>query len=180
MKLIAITSYTQFVLIALLSLSVINTVHAGKLYKWVDATGRVSYQDRPPPKNAKILSEKSVNKKPVKTTISTPVLKTEPVDVYVAKSCVSCDEMIEALTEFNVAFNERNIEEFRDIQNVLIQQTSSIRVPALFIDGKFINNTNNEPFKLKLILQQHGYLAKETQALENGTGSDQLEDSSAQ
>ena len=37
--------------------------NAGKLYKWVDAQGNVSYQDQPPPKGSKILSEKEVASK---------------------------------------------------------------------------------------------------------------------
>jgi len=75
-----------------LMLSFCSNSYAGKMYKWVDKNGVVSYQDQPPPKNAKVLSEKTVG----------PNLNTEEgegsglpkVVVYTVENCESCDQVI--------------------------------------------------------------------------------------
>ncbi|MFQ5754789.1 MAG: DUF4124 domain-containing protein [Acidiferrobacterales bacterium] len=36
-------------------------VHAVKLYKWVDKNGHVTYQDKPPPPEADVVKEKTIN-----------------------------------------------------------------------------------------------------------------------
>lgn len=36
-------------------------IHAVKLYKWVDETGKVTYQDRPPPNSAAGVEEKNID-----------------------------------------------------------------------------------------------------------------------
>jgi len=62
-SLIKVGIISQFTLIFALS---INTSSAAKLYKWVDDRGRISYQDKPPPQDSKILSEETLEKQSVK------------------------------------------------------------------------------------------------------------------
>ena len=133
-------------------------MHAAKLYKWVDAQGRVSYQDKPPPQSAKILSEKPLKK--ADNNITKKIrLKTDPIDVYVTENCPSCESMINRLNELEVPYNEKNNKDHRDIQNLIIQQTSSISVPALFIDDKLVEGTSVST--IAQMLQEKGYTAPE-------------------
>ena len=158
-----------------LSLLLLNTAHAGKLYKWVDANGRVSYQDKPPPKNAKILDEKTIDKKKPQANSDTsykPPLRTNTIDVYVTHSCVSCDQIVDKLAELNIAHEARNIEDYRDIQSILIRQTNSLTVPAIFIDDKLVAGVKINT--LEATLQDHGYLhPEETES--TATDSDSVE-----
>jgi hypothetical protein len=48
-------------IVALMLLAPTPSVHAVKLYKWVDDNGRVTYQDRPPPSGAAEIEEKEIN-----------------------------------------------------------------------------------------------------------------------
>ena len=140
----------------LLLFLVVTPVHAAKLYKWVDAQGRVSYQDKPPPQSAKILSEKPL-KKPDLSSAKKIRLRTKPIEVYVTQNCPSCESMADQLDELGVPYVEKNIEEHRDIQNTIIQQTNSISVPALFIDNKLVEGTSVST--IAQILQEKGYIA---------------------
>ncbi len=53
-------SFSIFAALMLLSVFV-NPVLAGKLYKWVDSEGNVSYSQVPPPEDEKVKQEKVVN-----------------------------------------------------------------------------------------------------------------------
>ena len=48
-------------MLALLLVALITTAHAVKLYKWVDDDGRVTYQDRPPPRGTGTIEEKNID-----------------------------------------------------------------------------------------------------------------------
>lgn len=149
----------QFISAVLVSLLLLNSAHAGKLYKWVDANGRVSYQDKPPPKNAKILDEKTIDqKKSAYNNVdrAKSPLRATPIDIYVTNSCVSCDEIVDKLAELNIPHNEKDIENFRDIQSIIIRQTNGLTVPAVFIDNRLVQNAKLNT--LEAILRDHGYL----------------------
>ncbi len=150
-KALTFRSVTQIAAILVLSM---NVTSAAKLYKWVDAQGRISYQDQPPPQNSKILSEeelKTVTVKPKEFK-----LNTKSIDVYVGKDCPNCDATVQWLEVWGVPHQVKNIEDHRDIQTKLIQETSGVRVPALFNAEQLIKNTATlDGLKASLVSSGH-------------------------
>jgi len=100
-----------------------------KLYKWVDSQGRISYQGKPPPKNSKILSEETLGKS--KASSDEGARNTASIDVYVTADCPSCDTTVGLLKTWGVPHQVKSIEDAREIQAILIEQTKGVRVPAL-------------------------------------------------
>jgi len=150
--------------------------HAAKLYKWVDAQGRISYQDKAPPKNAKILSEKDLIKSSEPKRQTRRVNRREPVDVYTADNCSGCSALLTQLRELNIPYTEKNIEDHRDIQNRIIQKTNNLRVPALFIDEQLFESSSRS--QLMEALEDTDYLTPEsfTDLDEENTNEEELDD----
>lgn len=142
----------------LLSFAAANNSQATKLYKWVDAQGRISYQDKPPPLDSTILSEKTLkeNSSPKPKATKNIRLNKTPVDVYISENCPACDEMLAKLVELNVPYNARNIYKYRNIQSRIVKQTNSLTVPSLFISNNLIEKLSESELKLKL--QEEGYI----------------------
>ena len=116
-----------------------NVAFSAKLYKWIDAEGRVSYQDKPPPKNSKILSEQELVKSNKESPATGFAANKNAIDVYVTQNCTSCDTAISLLESWDVPHNVKNIEDHRDIQNRIIQETDALRVPVFFSEGQLIS-----------------------------------------
>ena len=158
-SLIKLGFISQVLLISALSIS---SASAAKLYKWVDDNGRISYQDKPPPVNSKILSEKtlkdrSVDKSAADKSTTTALLNTRPIDVYVTKSCSSCENTIKVLADWGVPYAEKAIEEHRDVQTRLIELTEAVNVPALFFGNEFLSDTSTTS-QLRETLERTGHL----------------------
>ena len=138
----------------------------GKLYKWVDEDGNISYQDTPPPNEAKVLDSDVL--KDLKTT-ETPVRElrratdegplldgSQPVMVYTADNCKPCQTVILFLTQKEVPFIERDIRDDRRARERLAKLSKQISVPSLFIGSRIIQG-HSKP-EITAALQQAGYL----------------------
>ena len=133
-----------------------HVVFSAKLYKWVDAQGRISYQDKPPPQNSKILSEQELVKSKKEPLATEFTANKNAIDVYVTQNCTSCDAAISLLDSWGVPHNIKNIEDHRDIQNIIIEATSALRVPAVFNEGQLIRDIKtNDALKARLIDTGH-------------------------
>ena len=128
-----------------------------KLYKWVDSEGRISYQGKPPPQNSKILSEETLKIQKKESEKKVIAFKnSSPIDVYINKNCPGCDQVLGLLETWEVPHNIKMINDHRDIQKILIQETSTIGVPALFYDGKLFSNIDTvDGLKDNLIKTEH-------------------------
>ena len=78
------------ILLAAALLATGGMVHAGQLYKWVDADGKVHYTDQPPPPDARKAERKKLGDKP--GTQGLPYALQEatrrfPVTLYTASDC---------------------------------------------------------------------------------------------
>jgi glutaredoxin len=111
---------------------------ATTLYKWVDADGKISYQDRPPPKNAKILEEREINA----PETTAPILDGVPVVIYTLDNCVRCDEVITWMTARGVPIEQRPLQEDREAQRQILELSNGLSAPTLFIDDKFVTDTS--------------------------------------
>jgi len=60
---------------------------AGKLYKWVDDEGNISYQDQPPPTDANVLDEREVKSSGSSAPRPAGESNKLPVFVYVVDDC---------------------------------------------------------------------------------------------
>lgn len=138
----------------------------GKLYKWVDDDGKISYQDTPPPNKATVLDSDVL--KDLKTT-SAPVSElrrasdtsplldgSQPVMVYTADNCKPCQSVILFLTQKEVPFIERDIRDDRRARDRLAKLSKQISVPSLFIGDRIVQG-NSKP-EITAALQEAGYL----------------------
>jgi len=134
--------------LALLLVSYGPEVFAGKLYKWVDANGNISYQDQPPPKNGKILSEKEVatsGDEPVQDSDGLP-----QVTVYSVDDCELCDRLVSVLRANKVPHIELPLEDDRGAQAKILEKASSIIAPTIFIGEDIIQGGNEENLRAEL------------------------------
>lgn len=139
-------------LMALMVLAASNT-HAAKLYKWVDSNGAISYQDRPPPKNAKILSEQTVKSSVSDDINKNPILP--KVLIYTVTDCEACEKMISMLNQSKVPHIQLPLEDDRKAQKRILQNASSIVVPTLFIDDELIQGRT--PDQVRKMLKSAGF-----------------------
>lgn len=139
-----------FTLIALCLVS--GNAIAGKLYKWVDANGNISYQDQPPPKNAKILRETSVDDS---GNLNDSSQNQQAVVVYTVPNCASCASLLSRLVAYGVPVSEQSLENNREAQERILELSDSLIAPTLIINGQAYSNPNQE--NLVLALENAGY-----------------------
>ncbi len=141
----------------------------GRLYKWVDESGKISYQDSPPPKDVKVLNsdvlkDAKVGVEPLKelrpATEPEPLLDgSQPVMVYTADNCKPCQQVVLFLTQKQVPFIERDIRTDRKARERLSKQSKQISVPSLFIGNKIVQG-HAKPM-ITRALKEAGYLKNE-------------------
>jgi glutaredoxin len=110
--------------------------HAGKLYKWIDKEGNVSYQDRPPPPESGRVEEKTLRGATTAPAPEGP--KRPPVVLYVVPDCSSCDLMRAVLQRRKIAFDEKNVESNAEMQTELKKKTGGLSVPAVTVGDKVV------------------------------------------
>lgn len=113
----------------------VSVAHAGKLYKWVDKDGNVSYHDQPPSDAGYRVEEKNMGSK----TTSSPsddVVQKAPVVLFSTPKCASCDTARAYLKSRGVPFTEKNVEGNRKLQDELIQQAGGLAVPTILVGSK--------------------------------------------
>lgn len=142
-----------------------SNTYAAKLYKWVDKDGNISYQDQPPPKNAKILKEDTIN-------LDTPVKKntgnTTPLRVYTVANCNACDNLIARLESMGVPTESRLLDQDEEATRRILEQSDSLMVPTVFLGDQIITNINID--SLSSQLEQAGYiLSKDSESTEQST-----------
>jgi len=119
-------------------------VSAGKLYKWVDANGNVSYQDTPPPEGQKYeatqLSDKKLGR--LKTekadTKLDDIASAAPISLYIVSDCDSCDFVRSFLDNRGVPYTAKNVESDEALKNELMDKAKKMQVPATEVGGKVV------------------------------------------
>lgn len=130
---------------------------AKKLYKWVDKNGKISYQDKPPPTNAKILEESELKASPAPSSNQD---NQEPIIVYVSAGCDPCDEVVRYLNQLKVPHIERALQDDREAQQRLLDEYESLSVPTLFIGDSIMPSPSTD--KIKTALRSAGYTFEES------------------
>jgi glutaredoxin len=110
--------------------------HAGKLYKWVDKDGNVSYHDQPPSSDGYRVEEKHMGDR--ESRQAGDAAEKMPVVLYSAPKCASCDTARAYLKTRGVPFTEKNVEGDRKLQDELIKQAGGLAVPTIMIGTKIM------------------------------------------
>jgi glutaredoxin len=135
--------------------------HAGKLYKWVDKDGNVSYHDQPPSSDGYRVEEKDLGDR--RAAIGDAAEKA-PVVLYSAAKCASCDTARAYLKTRGVPFTEKNVEGDRKLQDELIKQTGGLAVPTIMVGTKVMRGYLES--LLEGELDQAGYPKAQSQETE--------------
>jgi glutaredoxin len=135
-----------------------TTANGGKLYKWIDDHGNVSYQDSPPPDNAKLLEEKTITQR-AKPNGSTP--QHPDVVIYRVDNCDLCDLIQSKMQKWGVPVQSKSLQD-RQTQARIIALTNGLRAPSLFIGDNLITNLSDH--HLLNELRAAGYQPKQADA----------------
>lgn len=129
---------------------------AAKLYKWTDADGNVSYQDRPPPKNSKSeILQHSVSSGQRTPSSGSNAAPRDPVVVYTLDNCNSCEILLLRLKQMDVPTEERSLIEDRAAQKRIFDMTGSMTAPSVFIGGNLVSPLTDS--SLRSGLEEAGY-----------------------
>lgn len=149
------------ILIALLCAAGALSANAGKLYKWVDKHGNVSYQDQPPPDDAPgrvehrdIGDRTKINNSDDSSSASVRF----PVVLYSSTKCGPCDIARNYLNARKIPFTEKNAGSDLAIQDELRKKAGALVVPTISIGSKVI--TEYSQAWLDSELDQAGYPKK--------------------
>ena len=125
-------------LIVLLLAGLITTpALAGKLYKWVDERGNISYQDRPPPEGRGRVEEKTVRDGAGGGPATAEASAKAPVTLYMVPKCGPCDAARLYLKNRGVPFSEINVsEKNRQAQQEMIKKFGELSVPTITVGSK--------------------------------------------
>jgi len=134
-----LTRYLPLAIVATLLAVTNSPAAAAKLYKWTDADGNVSYQDKAPPanSNSEILKDTVQTAGPVQTRKSDGGRR-EPVVVYTLDNCNSCEILMLRLQQMDVPAEERSLRDDRAIQKNILDATGSMTAPSVFIGGSLL------------------------------------------
>jgi len=129
-----------------------SAAQAGKLYKWVDAKGNISYQDQPPPQNANVLRETSIDEN---GSLNDQPQDQQTVIVYTIPNCTACASLLSHLVEVGVPVEEQDLKNNREAQQRILELTDSLIAPTLLINGQALPNPSLE--NLNSALETAGY-----------------------
>ena len=107
----------------LLLLLLTGSAHAD-MYRWIDASGKVTYSDMPPPASAKHVQQKKPAKHEGEDSALpysiASVSRDHPVTLYTSGQCTACEEGRAFLNKRGIPFIEKTISTKED-QNALIK-----------------------------------------------------------
>ena len=142
-------------------------IQAGKLYKWVDENGVVSYQDSPPPKGSKILEESTTETQAVRAVASK-----DPITIYTVENCDACAQVVKHLQELNVPLVELPLHNDREAQDIILERGNSLIAPTMFIGEQMLQGGNIT--NIERALNDSGYVVEKSEStnLEEGPSSE--------
>ena len=145
---------------------------AGKMYKWVDEYGNVSYQDSPPPEGSEF-SEKNVD------GVATGVVPTDgadptaqlaaaaanaPIVLYSIAECDGCELFRNFFNRFGIPFNEKDVEDNIATQTELKAKAGRLEVPTVLVGDKVMRGFNRG--LLENVLENAGFPALQSAAVD--------------
>ncbi len=138
------------------------------LYKWVDAEGNISYQDQPPAGGQKY-EEKSFSSEGARTGDTNAeiarlrAIQENPVMLYLAENCDSCDLVGRILESNNVPYDITQVGGDAEAQKILLDLIGSLRVPTLTVGEIIIEGSNRAT--IEDTLRRSGYPQVQSDAI---------------
>ena len=128
-----------------------------QLYKWVDADGKVTYSDMPPPKSAVKVETKSLSSSD--STVALPfelatAAKNSPVTIYSSTACTPCDDGRSFLKQNGIPFSEKTVATNADIEKFK-KLSGGSNLPFLMIGKVKLLGFNSSEWRNSL--SQAGY-----------------------
>lgn len=157
--------------------------HAGKLYKWVDQDGNVTYQDQPPPGEATVIQDDSTTSASpdsgttAETTQQT-VAEANPVTLFSVPVCNTCDLVRMVLEQNQVPFEEKNADRSVEVQQELEAKAGQLTVPILVIGEKVLAGFNVPEIMQEL--KTAGYSLAQRRGVQPDAGASQEESDAGQ
>jgi glutaredoxin len=121
--------------------------HAGKLYKWVDPNGNVTYQDQPPPGEATVIQDDtttaaSADSQTAADRAQQAAAEANPVTLYSVPICSTCDLVRMVLEQNKVPFEEKNADRSPEVQQEMEAKAGQLTVPILIVGEKVLTGFN--------------------------------------
>lgn len=112
---------TSRILFSLLCLTLSMTAQA-QVFKWVDANGKVTYSDVPPPKTAVSVEKKSYSSSDEPNYAFSyelgQAVKNMPVTLYNSAKCTPCDDGRNFLKQNGIPFSEKTVVTNADVEKL--------------------------------------------------------------
>ncbi len=115
-----------------------GSAQAGKLYKWVDEQGQVSYHDRPPADETVRVEETGIRTGSDERVAPVNGAEPAPVVLYAMPKCGACDLARAHLRGRDVPFTEKNPEGDVKVQQELRKLTGGLSVPTITVGTKLM------------------------------------------
>ncbi|TAN81084.1 MAG: glutaredoxin family protein [Gallionella sp.] len=126
---------------------------AGKLYRWVDANGKVHYGDAPPPDAIQIETKKLSDAAapnqdmPYETRLAQ---QNFPVTLYVADNCVdACNQARNLLVKRGIPFSEKSLKTQEEI-DALKKLSGSDGLPTLAVGKNYLKGFQEKQWHSEL------------------------------
>ena len=130
----------------LMSISIVSAlcnveVMAQKSYRWVDETGKVTYQDAPPPDSAVSVEEQQTDYSADSGNEDTGAARASqfPVVLYSIPGCEPCDAARNYLKNREIPFTEKNVHNNIELQKEMKEAVGELTVPTLTVGKKIMN-----------------------------------------
>ncbi len=105
-------------------------------YKWVDREGRITYQDQPPPAEAR---EVEVYDLPDAGRVPGDVPEgPPPVVLYTIPGCISCDAARDYLKRRGIPFQEIDVEGDAAAQKAMKEKVGALAVPTVLVGSRVL------------------------------------------
>ena len=129
-----------------------------QVYKWVDADGKVTYSDVPPPKSAVKVETKSFSSSD-QSNVALPfelaqAVKNMPVTFYSSGKCSPCDDARNFLKQNGIPFAEKTITSNADVEK-LNKISGGTQLPVLMVGKTKMTGFNFTDWRSSLT--QAGY-----------------------
>lgn len=115
-----------------------------EMYKWVDANGKVTYSDMPPPASARQSQKKALSTDGAESGLPYSLAslnRDHPVILYSASQCGPCDDGRALLKNRGIPFSEKSIATNSDMA-ALKQAGGDGRLPYLSVGSTRLNALN--------------------------------------
>jgi glutaredoxin/transposase-like protein len=160
------------------ALSTMHSIQAQSLYKWVDAQGRVSYSDLPPPTETTVtdLSDTLVITgagAPQAERLSfetTALVKQSPITLYTSAACNVCEQGRTVLINKGFPYTEKTIHGNEDLK-ALQSQFKTQSLPVLTVGKTVLNGFSKAQWEEALSTAGYADAHRVPKTYVNGTAT---------